>query len=189
MVDLLHALETLKHLPRTGWLLRGVRAGESIADHSFRTAFAAMLLADALRAQGYPLDPGRVVRLALLHEIAECRTGDIPAAAASHLPAGAKSIAEADVTARLLAPLGPLGDDYLALWKEYEAAATAESIVARIADRMELLAQASEYEQAGARGLDDFWENADYFAHAGAYPLVRDILDVLRRRRSQNRMG
>lgn len=38
----LHAIETLKHLPRTGWL-RTVQNPESVAAHSFRVAILAML--------------------------------------------------------------------------------------------------------------------------------------------------
>jgi len=42
----------LKNLPRTGWLLRGIKNPESVADHSYRTALLSMLLGDLLKGKG-----------------------------------------------------------------------------------------------------------------------------------------
>jgi putative hydrolase of HD superfamily len=42
LLPFLHAIEPLKHLPRTGWL-RTVENPESVAAHSFRVAILAML--------------------------------------------------------------------------------------------------------------------------------------------------
>ncbi len=42
-IAFLTELIRLKALPRTGWLLRGVRDVESIADHTFGVAWVAML--------------------------------------------------------------------------------------------------------------------------------------------------
>ena len=44
LVDLLIAAARLKSLPRTGWLMRGVDAAESVAAHSHGTALAALVL-------------------------------------------------------------------------------------------------------------------------------------------------
>ncbi len=71
-------IDPLADLPRTGWLMSGVRPCESIADHSFGVAFLAMLLVDALRAEGVTVDGERVLRMALVHDAAEARTGDVP---------------------------------------------------------------------------------------------------------------
>ncbi|MDA1190679.1 MAG: HD family hydrolase [Candidatus Poribacteria bacterium] len=188
-LDLLHALETLKNLPRTGWRLRGIRDGESLADHCFRTTFTAMLLADSLVKRGATLDTERVIRMATLHEIAETRIGDIPFPALKHIPEDVKDAAEADAAKTLLSPLGELGDDYLALWNEYEARQTPEAKVVRIADKLEMLLQAWEYESAGARGLDDFWRNSWNFTDFDAFPFVNDLMTDLRKRLDATRTG
>ncbi|MBM3216505.1 HD family hydrolase [Candidatus Poribacteria bacterium] len=182
ILDLLHSLEALKNLPRTGWRLRGIRDGESIADHCFRTSFAAMMLADALRGRGYDLDAERILRMALLHEIAEARIGDIPFPALAHLPESEKAAAEESAARYLLEPLGGLGDQYRDIWQEYEARETPESLVVRVADKLEMLLQAWEYERAGARGLEDFWRNVWNFRDVDAFPLVSELLDELRAR-------
>ena len=66
----------LKRTKRTGWLDRGVPAAEteSVADHSFRVALLAWLAAPGEPA----LDRDRVLKLALLHDLAEAVTGDEP---------------------------------------------------------------------------------------------------------------
>ncbi|HEU0113507.1 MAG TPA: HD domain-containing protein, partial [Thermomicrobiales bacterium] len=70
----------LKSLPRTGWRDRGVPAPdvESVADHTLRVALLAWLTAEQAAQRGEPLDPNRVLQLALVHDLAEALAGDIP---------------------------------------------------------------------------------------------------------------
>ncbi|MFL5542881.1 MAG: HD domain-containing protein [Longimicrobiaceae bacterium] len=77
MSDLLrffHLAGRLKDTPRAGWALRGVERPESVADHSWRTALLALVLA---RRADPPLDRERAVALALAHDLAEALVGDI----------------------------------------------------------------------------------------------------------------
>jgi len=187
LIDFLDTLETLKNLPRTGWRLRGIRDGESIADHCHRTTTAAMILADALVERGATLDVERVMRIAILHEVAEARVGDIPYPAQRYLPENAKDEAEAAAARDLLEPLGALGDRYYDLWDEFEQRATPESLVVRVADKLEMLVQAWEYERAGASDLDNFWKNAWNTRDFDAFPLAGELIDELRRRLTATR--
>src|SRR5687767_10188734 len=66
----LHRISGLKFTFRTGWLDRGVppASTESVADHSFRMTLLAWLAA----LEGEPaLDADRVLKLALIHDLAE----------------------------------------------------------------------------------------------------------------------
>jgi putative hydrolases of HD superfamily len=63
----------LKDQVRSGWLLRGVPEPESVADHSWGTA-----LLVALFGEGEGVDRTRALEIALLHDVAEARTGDTP---------------------------------------------------------------------------------------------------------------
>jgi putative hydrolase of HD superfamily len=82
--SLLDSANDLKRLPRTGWLLAGIRQPESVADHAYATTLLAMLLADAINADyaiaglEEPLDVARVLRIALLHDLAESQLTDLP---------------------------------------------------------------------------------------------------------------
>ncbi len=91
----------LKSVPRTGWLDRGVEPVqvESVADHSFGVALLAWACALQRRAEGAAIDPERVLKLAIIHDLAEAETGDStpydPAAIPSeHEPAARRAFLE-----------------------------------------------------------------------------------------------
>ena len=173
----------LKALPRTGWLLRGVREVESVAGHSYGVAFIAMWLADRARAQGLTVNVERALRLALLHDLTEARTGDLPATIKPYFAAEALKQADERAAQEMLAPLGESGESYLALWLEYEARTSLEARIVKAADKLDLLLQADEYERGGAKALGEFWENAD-FASLDLDDLLADVLAALQAQRN-----
>jgi len=150
----------LKTLRRQGWIDRGVEEPESVADHSFRLALLAWLLARTRP----DLDAERAAILALAHDVAEAIAGDrTPFDAA--LRAGAereqlfrqrpiydpesearKTAAERAALAELTALLPePAGAALVAAWEEYEAGQTAEARFVRQLDKLETVLQAFEY--------------------------------------------
>src|SRR5215210_4534539 len=95
MIATLIELQRLKRLERTGWTLRGLAPGaESVAAHSFGVALAAMMLADELISRGTSVDVERVLRMALMHDWAEARVGDMPRTAIEYFGAEARKRAE-----------------------------------------------------------------------------------------------
>jgi putative hydrolases of HD superfamily len=68
----------LKSVPRTGWLDRGLDSlrVESVADHTFGVALLAWACALQRHAAGAAIDPERVLKLAIIHDLAEAETGD-----------------------------------------------------------------------------------------------------------------
>jgi putative hydrolase of HD superfamily len=164
LVDLFLEAATLKRMPRTGWLLRGVPHVESVAEHSFGVAFVALALADTLMGTGAPeaetLDLEKVLVMALLHDLAEVRLTDLPMSAVRLIPAEVKSQAEAGAIADLLAPL-PGGGRLQALWQEFEDRDSPEGRLVRDADKLEMMVQCLRYERAGSRGLGEFWQAID----------------------------
>lgn len=160
MISTLIELQRLKRLDRTGWTLRGLPNGtESVAAHSFGVCAAAMLLADELLAKGVSIDVEKVLRMALLHDWAEVRVGDMPRIATAYFGADARKQAETrafiDVVSELKRGL------YTALYEDYEQRTSLESRVVKAADVLDLLVQLLALERAGARGLDEFWEVAE----------------------------
>lgn len=183
-VEFLAEVVRLKAVPRQGWLLRGVRDVESVAAHSYGVALIAMLLADLARRQGMVVDVERTLRMALLHDLAEVRTGDLPSTIKPYFDPGTMRGAEEGVATDLLGQLGRLGDNWYELWREYEDRQTLESRLVKAADKLDLLVQASEYERGGARTLDEFWRNAEEdFARLELGELIADLLNVLRSNR------
>jgi len=63
----------LKNVPRQGWKEKlEIDNPESVADHSYSTTVLSMILSDM---KG--LDTEKIIRMALLHDLAESITGDI----------------------------------------------------------------------------------------------------------------
>jgi len=162
LLDLLLEAATLKRMPRTGWGMRGVPNVESVAEHSFGTAFVALALAEALAAeeQADSLDVEQVLIMALLHDLAEVRLTDLPVSAVRLIPPEVKSQAEAAAVSDLLAPL-PAAGQLAALWQAFEDGSSPEGRLVRDADKLEMMVQCLRYEQAGCRGLDEFWQAMD----------------------------
>lgn len=180
-ITFLSELIRLKSLPRTGWLLRGVRDVESIADHCFGVAWVAMLLADRAVSIGMKVNVEKVLRLALLHDLTEARTGDLPSTIKPYFAADTLKKADEQAAQEILNPLAEIGEQYLALRHEYEERLTLEARIVKAADKIDLLLQAREYEKGGANNLAEFWENADVdFAKLGLDGLIADILSALK---------
>jgi len=152
-------LQRLKRLDRTGWILRGLPNGtESVAAHSFGVGVTAMLLADELMQQGVVVNVERVLRMALLHDWAEVRVGDMPRTATEYFGAEVRKKAETAAFREIVRSLGQAEPLYTDLYDDYEQRGTLEARLVKMADIVDLLVEALALERAGARGLDEFWE-------------------------------
>ena len=154
ILDAMLGLDPLADLPRTGWLLRGVRPCESLADHSFGVAFLAMLFVDAIRAEGFAVDGERVLRMALVHDAAEAKTGDVP------MPTKTPAMTEAlhALEATLIVDLLPVAQQEA--WLEAERGDSLEARVVKAADKAQMMVKALAYERQHRGHLEEFWSNA-----------------------------
>ena len=185
LLDLFLETASLKRVPRAGWLQRGVPHVESVAEHSFGVAFVALALADLVNCESERdsgqalLDLEKVLTTALLHDLAEVRLTDLPLSAVRLFPAEAKSRAEASAIGDLLMPL-PAAGLWRSMWQEFEDQSSPEGRLVRDADKLEMMVQCLRYEQAGSRGLDEYWEASDgrawHYAESGAlYARLREM--------------
>lgn len=148
----LYEAGTLKHTKRTGWWMAGVRDPESVAEHSWRTALLATIIAKLEGA-----DPAQAAYLAVWHDSQETRTGDV-----NYL--GKKYATEADpqaVTADQVAGMPEiLASAVRELVAEYEAKDSAEAICARDADKLECMIQGIEYKAQGYENAQRWIDNS-----------------------------
>ena len=144
IVDLLRDVGKLKRLTRTGWIESGVCEPESVADHSYRTALLSMILADV---DG--LDTLVTMRMALIHDLAESRVGDLTPFAIEQTPEWEEKERSAihDILSRLPTMQAEF---YGRIWKEYQEGETPEAKLVRSADKLEMLLQAREYVETGS---------------------------------------
>ncbi|MGH9934742.1 MAG: HD domain-containing protein [Blastocatellia bacterium] len=190
LISFLAELTRLKSVPRIGWLLRGVRDVESVASHSFGVAVIAMLLADRARARGVQVNVERLLRMALLHDLTESRTGDLPSTIKRYFGKASIKAADERIAREIFADLGDFSESYLELWFDYEHRASVESRLVKAADKLDLLVQSREYEKGGARSLQEFWDTADSdFAGLGVDDLISDLIEELKKGREKDLEG
>ncbi len=189
MLSTLIELQRLKRLDRTGWTLRGLPNGtESVAAHSFGVCVTAMMLADEIKMRGIDIDMERVLRMALMHDWAETRVGDMPKTATDYFGADARKHAEASAFADIIETAGASSSQYKTLYHDYEQRNSIEARLVKAADVLDLLVQAYALERAGARGLDEFWEvaeNADFQLPSVADEVVRKTVSAILSARSK----
>ena len=189
MLSTLIELQRLKRLDRTGWVLRGFANGtESVAAHSFGVGVTAMLLADELREQGVSIDVEKILRIALLHDWAEARVGDMPRTATMYFGSDARRQAETTAFRDLTSAAGKEGTLYAKLYHEYEERNTLEARLVKAADVIDLLVEALALERAGGRGLDEFWEvaeNPQLQLEGPAKQIVDELLQSLLKARAE----
>jgi putative hydrolases of HD superfamily len=189
MLSTLIELQRLKRLDRTGWTLRGLPNGtESVAAHSFGVSVTAMLLADKFISEGIAVDVEKVLRIALLHDWAEVRVGDMPRTATLYFGSEARKQAETAAFADVVKEIDAADGLYGSLYKDYEHRSSLEARLVKAADVLDLLVQVLALERAGARGLGEFWEVADnpeFNLDGAAEKIVEELLESILRARSE----
>lgn len=122
--------DRLKHVLRATTVVDGSRP-ENSGEHSWHLALYAMVLAD-LAPAGVSID--RVIRMLLIHDLVEIDAGDTPIHGA--YDAFAQAAAEEAAADRIFGLLPPdQAAEFRALWAEFEAVQTPDSIFAKALDR------------------------------------------------------
>lgn len=178
LLEFLRNAERLKTVTRSAYTSTG--DVESVAEHSWRLALMAILLAP----QFPDVDQARLVRMCLVHDLGEAIGGDIPAPEQARRRAeGAlegKSAAERRDLLTLVASLPqPLRDDIVGLWDEYEAAETPTAKLAKALDKLETILQHTQ--GRNPPGFDYRFNLGYGREHTEGPPLIAAIREILDR--------
>jgi putative hydrolase of HD superfamily len=176
-------IATLKLLPRTGWLQRGVPNVESVAEHTFGVAALALLIGGTIDG----LDRGKLLAIAMVHDMAEALMSDLPASAKRFIGAERKHAAERSALDEMLARM-PNRAEYMALWDEYARGCSREARLVKGIDRIEMLVQALAYERAGSRALGEFWEDIED-GWGDEFPILRRLAAEIMEMREKPSIG
>jgi len=162
----LREAERLKDTLRSGVTASGRQ--ESVAEHSWRLCLTVLAFADLLP----DIDPLRLLKLVIIHDLGEIYEGDVPAI---HQRAddGRDARERADfhrLTERLP---DALRTEFRALYDEYAAASTPEAVLAKGFDKLETILQHTQ----GANAPDfDYRFNLHYGrVRTDAHPLLAEI--------------
>ena len=149
----LYELGQLKRVRRSGWWIAGVENPESVAEHSFRTAAIAYLLAKLEGAE-----TGKVTLMALFHDMAEARTNDLHRIARRYVEW--ENVDQRVIKDQSKRVPADISKEMISLLLEFEEAISLEARIARDADLLECLVQAREYQALGCKDVADWIFNA-----------------------------
>ena len=154
--DFLKTIIKLKTIPRQGWINKlGIKDPESVADHCYSMAAMAMLFSDLKK-----LDTRKIIKMTLLHDLAEAITGDLTP---EDTTKSKKEKMENRAMKKILANLPKsLKSQYAKLWTEYQQNNTKEAKLLHQIDKLEMALQADSYKKSGytKKQLKPFFDSA-----------------------------
>ncbi len=153
LADLIYEAGVLSRVRRSGWWLAGEGRPESVAEHSFRTALIAFLLADMEGA-----DPERAASLALFHDLHETRVLDMHKVGQRY--ADWEKVEDGAIKEQLARLPDGLKTKISGHKVDFQLAGSLEAAIARDADHLECLVRAREYQAAGNPQVKDWIANS-----------------------------
>lgn len=149
IINFMRALEEVCVVKRDLLLFDG--SEENDAMHIFKLSFLTMLIAPYLKT---PVDYTKMLELALVHDIAEGKTGDYTAANQLAHPELKEEKQQKETLAikelKSLLP-APLNQKIYALYQEYEKKETTEAKIVSALDKLEANLQANQYKDGDVR--------------------------------------
>lgn len=137
-LEFLYEIGTLRYLQRK-WRQFLNADFQNIAEHKFRVVWVAMVIAmhEGVR------DINKVIKMALVHDIAESRTGDADYVARQY------NVRDEEVAIKDMLQDTTLEKEFIELWKEYEAKKTKEAQIVKDADNIDVDLELKEQEVKG----------------------------------------
>ena len=158
--------ERLKDVLRSGVTASGKR--ESTAEHSWRLTLMIVTFADLVP----DIDPLKLLKLAIIHDLGELYEGDVPAIHQS-ADDGRDARERADFQRLTHGLPDHLRDEFRALFDEYAEARTPEAVLAKGFDKLETILQ---HTQGDNTPNFDYRFNLDYGRiRTDAHPLLAEI--------------
>ncbi|MCD6522941.1 MAG: HD domain-containing protein [Candidatus Diapherotrites archaeon] len=156
----------LKDVERRGWKRFDIKHVESVADHTFGVAMLALILCPD------NLNRDKLVRMALIHDLAEIETDDITPfdKESEH-----KHVLEQAAMKKLFE-----NDIIFDLWEEYSQGTSEEAMFLKELDKLDMAIQALKYEKRYNVDLTEFFEDAKQNIKT---PHLVEALDLITKRR------
>ncbi len=134
-IDFMHFVGKLKNIKRTGWIVQGIKNPESVADHSYRTVILSMVL-----ARKFSLNQNKIIKMALIHDLAESITGDIVLEKGNNKISSKKDKFQKEELAmkKIFSNLEE-GKEYYELWLDYENQKSKEAKFLKQLDKLEMV--------------------------------------------------
>jgi putative hydrolase of HD superfamily len=172
LIDYILKLKTIK---RTGWISKAkILKAESVADHSYSLTALSMVFSDLL-----DLDTEKVMKLCIIHDLAESIIGDYMPEEISVLE---KHIKEDNAMKVIISSFpSKIAILYSELWKEYTLNQTKEVHLVKQLDKIEMFLQANQYFRNGYsfEFLSEFLKANGNIEGLDFHPILATILKYL----------
>ena len=147
----------LKNIPRQGWKDKlQIDDVESVAEHTYSTAIMSMIYSDLQK-----LDTEKIIKMTLLHDLAESITGDlIP----NKISKNSKREKENTAIKQILSNLpNKISQSYYKIWDDYQKISSQEAKLVHEIDKLEMAFQAKYYYDKGysKEKLRSFFQTAN----------------------------
>ena len=178
-LEFIRSAERLKNTLRSGYTSQG--RSESVAEHTWRLSLMAMVFEEHFPDVRFD----RLIKICIVHDLGEALHGDIPAPEQERRPS--KVGQEREDFMQLTSSLPEdVQNEFVALWDEYEDAATPEARLAKALDKLETILQ---HNQGKNPDSFDYRFNLEYGKKYTAYnPVIawlRKLLDEETERQAQ----
>jgi putative hydrolases of HD superfamily len=165
-------LSYLTRIRRTGWILAGVSDPETIADHCYETAIFAYFLSKQIDEK---VDMGKILTMALFHEVGEVRLGDFPRRAKKYVKKFKKDAEKAimnDV-------LGDIEKDLFPILHEFEECKTVEAKLVEAAEELQIIFKALVYAKENRGDISEYKIDVEKYDSQG-FEIAQKIADVIK---------
>jgi putative hydrolase of HD superfamily len=146
----------LKNIQREGWREKlEINNPESVAEHIYSTTVISMILSDL---EG--LNTEKIIRMALLHDLAESVIGDMTP---NNIEKNEKIKKENHAMNEILKNLpSKIAKSYFEIWNDYQKNSSEESKLLHDIDKLEMAFQAKFYQDSGIpkEKLQTFFDTA-----------------------------
>lgn len=165
IVNLLFEVGMLKKTPRSGFQFLGSGC-ESVAEHTLSTIF----IGYALCKLESDVDELKVLRMCLIHDLPEARTGDMNYVNKKYVTV------DEEKAVRELAGSLFFGDEIKATIAEFNEKKTKEALIAHDADQLSLILQLKEYGDLGNKYSDEWMEFATKRLHTDTAKKISETI-------------
>ena len=139
-VEFLFEIGSIRNVPR-GWQQHIVHGVANNTEHSFRVVFIALAIA---RSEGGNFDEGKIIKMALMHDLVESRTTDLSYVQKIYCKP------DEDKSAVHMTE-GTQFEDFLEIFREYEKRDCIEAKIVKDADNMDIDFEFRELEEQGSK--------------------------------------
>lgn len=174
IILLFQSILQLKYVKRSGWISKvQVPNPESVGDHTYSMCTISMILSDILG-----LDTERIMKMVLLHDLAESITGDY---SPEEISKKQKLKEENKAMNSILSNISfNIRSHYKEIWKEYVPNKTESARFVHRVDKLEMALQAKRYAKDNSHFSDSFnqfFESANNAIQLDKPDLIMGILD------------